>query len=78
MYTRPMIFPLDPDGVLYALQDEYGNQIGVGSREVCQTLLYLIINSPLMRKPPRSAPENPVRRKVEADSLSANEALVAA
>lgn len=53
MHTKPMIFPLDADGTLYSLQDETGNQVGVGSREVCQTLLYLITNSPLMRRPMR-------------------------
>jgi hypothetical protein len=52
MYSRPMIFPLDPDGVLYSLQDEKGDQIGVGSREVCQTLMLLITSSPLMSKRP--------------------------
>jgi hypothetical protein len=53
MYTKPMIFPLDSDGMLYALQDDKGNQIGTGSREACQTLLYLITTSPLMQRPPR-------------------------
>lgn|GEM_PF-5516340 len=43
-----MIFPLDADGVLYCLQDEQGNNIGTGSREVCQALLHMISHSPLM------------------------------
>ncbi len=51
MYSRPMMFPLDPDGVLYLLEDEYGNQIGLGTREACQRLLHLITASPLMREP---------------------------
>ena len=69
MPTKPMIFPLDPDGVLYALQDERGNQLGVGSREVCQTLLYLITNSPLMRRP---APQPSTRAAEEAGKRSAS------
>lgn len=61
-YSRPMMFPLDPDGVLYLLEDKFGNQIGLGSREVCQTLLRLITTSPLMREP-RPAPKAPAQRR---------------
>ncbi len=42
MYTKPMILPLDIDGKIYALQDERGNTIGTGTREVCEVLLYII------------------------------------
>jgi hypothetical protein len=42
MYSEPMILPLDADGSVYALQDEKGNTIGTGSREVCEVLLYII------------------------------------
>lgn len=42
MYTKPMILPLDIDGKIYALQDEKGNTIGTGTREVCEVLLYII------------------------------------
>jgi hypothetical protein len=42
MYAKPMIFPLDSDGQIYALQDEKGNTIGTGTREVCEVLLYII------------------------------------
>jgi hypothetical protein len=42
MYAEPMIFPLDPNGKIYALQDEKGNTIGTGTREVCEVLLYII------------------------------------
>ena len=41
-----MILPLDPEGNIYALQDEGGNTIGTGTREVCEVLLR-IINKPL-------------------------------
>lgn len=42
MYTAPMILPLDSNGKIYALQDEQGNTIGTGTREVCEVLLYMI------------------------------------
>lgn len=42
MYAEPMIRPLDANGRIYALQDEKGNMIGTGSREVCEVLLYII------------------------------------
>jgi hypothetical protein len=42
MYTMPMMFPLDLDGKLHAIQDENGNTIGTGSRQVCEVLLQLI------------------------------------
>lgn len=42
MYAEPTIFPLDSNGQIYALQDEKGNTIGTGTREVCEVLLYII------------------------------------
>jgi hypothetical protein len=42
MYDQPMILPLDANGQIYALQDEKGNTIGTGTREVCEVLLYII------------------------------------
>ena len=42
MYTRPMILPLESTGRIYVLQDEKGQVVGTGSREVCETLLYII------------------------------------
>lgn len=42
MYAEPMILPLDTNGRIYALQDEKGNTIGTGTREVCEVLLYII------------------------------------
>ena len=42
MYTTPMMFPLDLDGKLHSIQDENGNTIGTGTREVCELLLHLI------------------------------------
>jgi len=42
MYTKPMILPLDHEGKIYSLQDEKGNTIGTGTREVCEVLMYII------------------------------------
>jgi hypothetical protein len=42
MYAEPMILPLDSNGRIYAIQDEKGNTIGTGTREVCEVLLYII------------------------------------
>ena len=42
MYTQPMILPLDGSGRIYVLQDEKGQVVGTGSREVCETLMYLM------------------------------------
>ena len=48
MYSKPMILPLDVEGKIYSLQDEKGNMIGTGTREVCEVLMY-IITKPEMR-----------------------------
>ena len=42
MYTLPMILPLDGTGRVYVLQDQNGQVVGSGSREVCERLLSLI------------------------------------
>ena len=42
MYTQPMILPLDGSGRIYVLQDKNGQVVGTGSREVCETLMYLM------------------------------------
>ena len=42
MYAKPMILPLDANGTIYALQDDKGQTIGTGTREVCEILLYII------------------------------------
>lgn len=42
MYSKPMILPLDLEGKIYSLQDENGNTIGTGTREVCEVLMYII------------------------------------
>jgi hypothetical protein len=42
MYTMPMILPMDSSGRVYVLQDKNGQVVGTGSREVCETLMYLM------------------------------------
>ena len=41
MHGEKMIIPLDAEGRIYAIQDEKGNTIGTGTREVCEILLYI-------------------------------------
>ena len=43
MGTKPMVFPLDGSGRLYALYDENDDQICTGSRETCYRLLALMM-----------------------------------
>jgi hypothetical protein len=42
MPSKPIILPLDDQCTIYALQDEQGNTIGTGTREVCEVLMYII------------------------------------
>jgi len=42
MYSNPIILPLDAWGKIYVLQDEKGNTIGTGTREICELLLCMI------------------------------------
>ena len=42
MYSSPIILPLDWTGRIYVLEDEQGQVIGTGSREVCETLMYIM------------------------------------
>jgi len=46
MPSKPIILPLDIQGRIYALQDEHGNTIGTGTREVCEVLMYIIQEVP--------------------------------
>ena len=61
MYTKPMILPLDVEGKIYSLQDEKGNTIGTGTREVCEVLMY-IITKPAMRTNLGNGRANAARR----------------
>ena len=51
MYSGPLIQPLDPEGIIYALQDELGKTIGTGTREVCELLLHVINRQGAGRRP---------------------------
>ena len=42
MYSAPIILPLDCTGRIYVLEDEKGQVVGTGSREVCETLMYMM------------------------------------
>jgi hypothetical protein len=55
MYTRPMILPLESTGRIYVLEDEKGQVVGTGSREVCETLMYLL-NAGLTPTPEKTQP----------------------
>ncbi len=45
MGTKPMVFPMDGSGRLYALYDENDEQICTGSRETCYRLLELMLRT---------------------------------
>ena len=63
MSAKPLIFPLDQNGEIYALQDEKGNTIGTGTREVCEVLLYIITKP---TSPSVSSKMNPQRPNVRS------------
>ena len=42
MYSSPIILPLDWTGRVYVLEDEKGQVIGTGSREVCEKLMCMM------------------------------------
>lgn len=45
MGTKPMVFPLDADGRVYALHNENDEQLCTGSRETCFRLLELMLEA---------------------------------
>ena len=61
MYQEPMILPLDVEGKLYSIQDEKGNTIGTGTREVCEVLMFMITRaqSNLSNKSGSNIPHRP-------------------
>jgi hypothetical protein len=59
MQAEPKIFPLDKSGRISALQDEKGNTIGTGTREVCEVLLYIITKPALQSVSGRVNPQRP-------------------
>jgi len=61
MYKEPTILPLDLEGKIYSLQDEEGNTIGTGTREVCEVLMFMITRgqSKAFRKSCANIPHRP-------------------
>lgn len=55
MYSEPIILPLNADGILYALEDEQGQIVGTGTREICDALLSMIKNEAFIFR--RSKPD---------------------
>ena len=66
MNAEPRIFPLDESGRIYALQDEKGNTIGTGTREVCEVLLYIITKPASQSVSGRINPQRPTVRSAIA------------
>jgi hypothetical protein len=65
MYSNPIMLPLDVEGKIYSLQDERGNTIGTGTREVCEVLMYLISRN-AVPKTDKSCQQIPNRPNVRA------------
>ena len=59
MHAGPKIYPLNESGTIYALQDEKGNTIGTGTREVCEVLLYIITKPAAQSVSGRNNPQRP-------------------
>ena len=59
MHAGPKIYPLNESGTIYALQDEKGNTIGTGTREVCEVLLYIITKPATQSVSGRINPQRP-------------------
>ena len=65
MYTKPMILPLDSTGRIYVLEDEKGQVVGTGSREVCEALMYIIgTNTAPAKEPTQTAAHSNVRAAI--------------
>ena len=60
MYSSPIILPLDWTGRIYVLEDEKGQVVGTGSREVCETLMYMMRDglSPASESAPANSRSN--------------------
>lgn len=63
MGTKPMVFPLNADGRVYALHNENDEQICTGSRETCYRLLEL------MKEAKRRADEIETRMATSRESI---------
>jgi hypothetical protein len=73
MGTKPMVFPLDADGRVYALHNESDEQLCTGSRETCYRLLELMLQ--VKKRADESHPEaTDSIRSVELPSKAASAA----
>lgn len=72
MFSSYKVFPMTADGDIYALFDPKGDQVAMGTREVCQALLYLVTNSPLFEKTPRRYGQVAPRERVRPASPPAD------
>lgn len=70
MYTKPMIFPLNTDGTLYYIQDEKGNCVGTGTRDVCHTILQIMMRSALPAATTVAAPRDPFKQSAQTASAA--------
>ena len=76
MSSGYQVLPLTTDGDVYALYDPKGNQVAMGTREVCQALLHLVTHSPLMERPPRHYEQvAPQRRPGAADGARVSDSV---
>jgi hypothetical protein len=64
--SEPMISPLDVNGDIYALQDEKGNTVGTGTREICEVLVHLMKKQAAMAMSADLRRRTPVRANVRA------------
>jgi hypothetical protein len=71
MFGGYSILPMSAESDVFALIDHKGNQVAMGSREVCQTLLFLVNNSPLMERPPQHYRKDAPRPRVRAVAAAA-------
>lgn len=72
MFSSYKVFPMTADGDIYALFDPKGDQVAMGTREVCRTLLYLVTNSPLFEKTPRHYEQVAPRQSVRPAAAAAD------
>lgn len=76
MFSSYSVVPMSADGDIYALCDPEGNRVAMGTRDVCQTLLYLLTNSPLMEKPPRYYERTAPRQLVKSEDVQEDASLL--
>ena len=66
LMSEPMFLPLDVNGDIYALQDEKGNTVGTGTREICEVLVHLMKKQAAMAMSADLRRRTPVRSNVRA------------